>query len=326
MGHVDKPLTASSAHGFGVGGTWIPAQWMCVFSQASMDWNNLKFFLALAETGSLSLASQKLRVDHTTVARRIDMLERDLGVRLVERLSRSWRLTAEGERVCDRARTIEAGIADLARFAKGVGRLPDRVVRVSGPPTFLSAFLAPRLVPFQTKHPGLRIELVGEARQVSLSKAECDLAIRLARPREKGVVARRLAVVAYALYGSRDYLARCGEDGRDFLGYDDSLDHLPQQRWLKGLAGNRGLALRSNDLVNLLTATRAGLGLAVLPCIMTCGMPELVSVATPMPPLTRELLLLFHRDVGRAPAVRAVIDRITAITTSAKAAFLGGGR
>src|SRR5437868_12177236 len=139
-----------------------------------MDWDNLKFFLALAETGSLSRASEKLRVDHSTVARRIDMLERELGVRLVERLSRSWRLTAEGERVRDRAKEIETGIADIARFALGVDRSPHRVVRVSGPPTFLSGFLAPRLLPFQTRQPGLRIELVGEARQVNLSKGEAD--------------------------------------------------------------------------------------------------------------------------------------------------------
>src|SRR5467141_2210387 len=98
-----------------------------------MDWDNLKYFLALAETGSLSRASEKLRVDHSTVARRIDMLEHELGVRLVERLSLSWRLTAEGERVRDRARTIEIGIADIARLAKGVDRSPERVVRVSGP-------------------------------------------------------------------------------------------------------------------------------------------------------------------------------------------------
>jgi DNA-binding transcriptional LysR family regulator len=90
---------------------------MGVYSQASMDWDNLKFFLALAETGSLSRASEKLRVDHSTVARRIEMLEHDLGVRLVERLSRSYRLTAEGERVRDRARQIETNVADIARFA-----------------------------------------------------------------------------------------------------------------------------------------------------------------------------------------------------------------
>jgi DNA-binding transcriptional LysR family regulator len=127
---------------------------MSVYSQASMDWDNLKFFLALAETGSLSRASEKLRVDHSTVARRIEMLEHNLGVRLVERLSRSYRLTAEGERVRDRAKEIEAGITDIARFAQGVDRSPHRVVRVSGPPTFVSQFLAPRLLPLQGEQPG----------------------------------------------------------------------------------------------------------------------------------------------------------------------------
>ncbi len=126
---------------------------MSDYSQASMDWDNLKFFLALAETGSLSRASEKLRVDHSTVARRIEMLEQDLGVRLVERLSRSYRLTAEGERVRDRAKEIQAGIADIARFAQSVDRSPHRAVRVSGPPTFLSQFLAPRLLPLQAEQP-----------------------------------------------------------------------------------------------------------------------------------------------------------------------------
>lgn len=288
-----------------------------------MDWDNLKYFLALAETGSLSRASEKLRVDHSTVARRIDVLEHDLGVRLVERLSHSYRVTAEGERVRDLARNIETGIAEIARYAQSVDPSPERVVRVNGPPTLITRFLAPRLLPLQRLHPGLRIELVGDARQVSLSRGEADLALRLVRPREKGIVARRLAVVAYGLYGSRDYVARCGEDARDFLGYDDSLDHLPQQRWLKMLAKDRAFALRANDIATLMTAARAGLGLAVLPCIMARREPDLVSVPTRLPPLTRELWLLFHRDVGRSPAVRAVIDRITAIMADARAAFLG---
>src|SRR5258708_5468693 len=249
-----------------------------------MDWNNLKFLLALAETGSLSRASEKLRVDHSTVARRIDMLEHDLGVRLVERLSRSWRLTAEGERVRDRAKEIETGVAAITRFAQGVDRSPSRVVRVSGPPTLLSQFLAPRLLPFQKRHPGLRIELVGEARQISLSKGEADLALRMSRPQEKGLVARRLAVVAYGLYSSRERLARSGEADQEFLGYDDSLDHLPQQRWLKMLAGDRGLALRSNDLANLLTAAQAGLGRVCLPRITGRRKPRLVRPSTRMPP------------------------------------------
>src|SRR4029079_3275564 len=183
---------------------------MRISSQASMDWDNLKFFLALAETGSLSRASEKLRVEHSTVSRRIEMLEQDLGVRVVERLSRAYRLTPEGEQVRDRAREIGQRIDDLARFANTVDPLPNRVVRVNGPPLLISQFLAPRLLPLQGKHPGLRIELLGETRQVSLGQGGADLALRMSRPAEKGVTARKLAVVAYGLYASRDYLARRG--------------------------------------------------------------------------------------------------------------------
>jgi len=220
---------------------------------------------------------------------------------------------------------IEARIADIARFANTVDPLPNRVVRVNGPPLLISQFLAPRLLPLQGKHPGLRIELLGETRQVSLGQGGADLALRMSRPAEKGVTARKLAVVAYGLYASRDYLARCGGEGRDFLGFDDSLDQSPQQRWLKKLAGERGFTLRSNDITNLLTAARAGLGLVVLPCIVVRNDPNMVRVPTPLPPLTRELWLLFHRDVGRTPAVRAVIDHIIAIMTQAKAAFREDG-
>src|SRR4030095_14191220 len=108
-----------------------------------MDWDNLKFFLALAETGSLSRASEKLQVDHSTVARRINMLEQELGVRLVEPLTRPYRLTAEGQRVRDQAKEMEAGVVEITRFAQSVDRSPHRVVRINGPPTFITRVLPP---------------------------------------------------------------------------------------------------------------------------------------------------------------------------------------
>ncbi|SEP51357.1 DNA-binding transcriptional regulator, LysR family [Rhodospirillales bacterium URHD0017] len=290
-----------------------------------MDWNNLKFFLALAETGSLSGAAKQHRVDHSTVARRVEALEGELGVRLVERLARSYRITAEGERVREQARKVKAGIAEIVRLARDADISAERIVRVSGPPTLLSRFLAPRLLPLQKEHPGLRIDLLGDMRQVDLNQGEADLALRLMRPREKGIVARRVAVLGYGLYGSRERVARRAND-QDYLGFDESLDHVPQQRWFKTLAGDRGFALRSNDLLTLMTSARAGLGLAVLPCIMASHEPELVRVPTEPPPPSRELWLVFHRDVGRSPAVRVVIDRITEVTTAARKAFLGGQR
>ena len=91
---------------------------------------------------------------------------------------------------------------------------------MSGPPTLLSRFLAPRLLPLQKEHPGLRIDLVGEARMVNLSQGEADIALRLVRPREKGMVARRLAIVGHGLYGSRERVARRTND-QDYIGYDE---------------------------------------------------------------------------------------------------------
>lgn len=260
-----------------------------------------------------------------TTARRIEAPQStcELGVRLVERLSRAYRLTSEGERMHARIQEVAAAIDAIARQARSVDARTQRTVRVNGPPTIINRFLAPRLLRLQREQPGLRIELVGESRPASLSRGETDLALRLSRPHEKGIVARRLATIAYGLYGSRAYLDRCGDEPRDFLGFDDSLDHLPQQRWLRLVAKDRPLAVQANDVTVLLKATQAGLGVAVLPCIMVRADPNLVDVPTGLPPLHRELWLLFHRDIGRVPAVRVVIDRITVIATEARAAFLG---
>ena len=287
-----------------------------------MDWNNLKYFMALAETGSLSRAARLHRVNHSTISRRVERLECELGVHLIERLERSYRLTPAGERMREHLKKVAAGVDATTRSARGANPSLDRVVRVSGPPTLMSRFIAPRLLPLQVGHAGLHVELVGEDRQASLTHGEADLALRLARPVEKSLVAKKLAVLAYGLYGSREHVAHRGKDEHDFLGYDESLDHLPQQRWLKKLAGGRGFALRSNDLTNLMMAARAGLGLAVLPCSMARTEPDLVRMPTSLAPLTRELWLVSHRDVSRAPAVRAVINRITEITLAARNAFL----
>src|SRR5260370_4099061 len=138
-------------------GMRISAQWMGGNAQAGMDWDNLKFFLALAEPGSLSGAAKQHRVDHSTVARRVDALESELCVRLVERLTRSYRITAEGERVCEQARSVKSGIAEIVRLARDTDTSPERIVRLSGPPALLSRCLAARRLPLQQEHAGQRI-------------------------------------------------------------------------------------------------------------------------------------------------------------------------
>lgn len=288
-----------------------------------MDWGDLRFFFEFAQRGSLSAAAQTLGVDHSTVARRIEALEQHLGLRLVDRLPRSYHMTAAGERVLELALQVEAGILDIERFARGADQLPQGVVRVSGPPSITSHFFAPRMLALRKRYPDLQIELIGEPREVSLSRREADLALRLFRPREKDLIARQVATVGFGLYGSTDYLATRERDTWEYLGYDESLEHVPQQRWLKTLIADRPLALLTNDLTTLLTAVRAGGGLAALPHILAHDDQSLKLVATEIPPPTRDLWLLFHRDLGRSPRVRAVIDHIVEVTEAARVAFRG---
>ena len=290
-----------------------------------MDWSNLRYFLALARSGSLSAASKVLGTDHTTVARRIQALEKELGLKLVDRRSRAYSLTPSGQRICDLAARVETAIADVQRFAQSINRAPQGVVRISGPPGLINHWLAPRLSTLQIRFPDLRIALVGEAREVSLSRREADLALRLFRPREDALVARKLAKITYGLYGSKEYLNGRPPEKLDFLGHDEREDHLPQHKWLKAIAGDREFTLRANDLGALLGAVRAGLGLAVLPQTLARRDKALRQVPTSTPAPSRELWLVFHRDVQRIPAIRAVIDHLVAIIKNERAIAGGGG-
>jgi DNA-binding transcriptional LysR family regulator len=290
-----------------------------------MDWSNLRYFLALARSGSLSAASKVLGTDHTTVARRVQALEKELGLQLVDRRARAYSLTAPGRRIHDLLARVESAIADVERFAQSVKRAPQGVVRISGPPGLINHWLAPRLSALQTRFPDLKIALVGEAREAALSRREADLALRLFRPRGNALVARKLAKVTYGLYGSTEYLGGRLPQNLDFLGHDESEDHLPQHKWLKAIAGDREFTLRANDLGALLGAVRAGLGLAVLPQTLARHDKSLRQVPTSTAAPSRDLWLVFHRDVQRVPAIRAVIDHLVAIVKAERAKPGEGG-
>jgi DNA-binding transcriptional LysR family regulator len=272
----------------------------------------------------LSAAATRMGTDHSTVARRIESLERDLGVRLVDRLPHAYQLTTAGERVRDLGGAAETAIADIERYARAADRSPHGVVRISGPPHLISSLIAPSLTSLKRSNPELKIELAGESRPVSLSRREADIALRMFRPSQKGLVARRLAVFHFGLYGTREYVARTAASDRNYIGYDESLEHVPQQRWIAAVAGARPFALRTNDLAAMLAAARGGLGLAALSHAMARRYPALVQVKTSEPPPKRELWLLFHRDLGKSPAVRAVIDHIVKVTGAAFKSEPGG--
>lgn len=275
------------------------------------DWDDLRFFLALCEAGTLSGAARAAGVEHTTVARRIDALETALGSPLFDRFPKGWSLTATGTALLPHARKLEDDMHALLNAARGASDVV-RVVRVSAPPALSACLLAPRLRALLARLPGIELDLRGEARTADLMRRQADIALRFARPTSPGLVTKLLKHVDYALYANEEYAASRLPEQWEFLGYDELQQNAPQQEWLDKLRGQRRYSLRSNDLLTLLQATVAGCGVAVLPRYAAAGVPGL-AVLAPACPVRRKLWLVMHGDVRRSPPVRAVADELIAI-------------
>lgn len=278
-----------------------------------LDWDDLRVFLELARTGSLSAAARALGLSHATVGRRIQALEAALGLALVERRADGYALTADGDAVRTHAEAMdERALTILRQSAREAG--VSGTVRLTLTQGLADRFLVPRLAPLHARHPSLDLEIITDNRAVSLARREADLAIRLARPQRGELVARRLATIAYGLYAL--------PDAPDVLiGYDATLATLPEAQWLARHAGSRRIAFRSNSVQAQLAAAKAGFGAALLPCWLAALEPGLVRLSAAEPPLTREAWLVMHRDLKDTPRVRAVADHLATVFEGARAMF-----
>lgn len=271
-----------------------------------MNWDDYRIFLVLARTGSLSRAADLLKLDHTTVGRRVAALEVDLNVRLVHRLPRSVHLTAEGERLAELGGDVEEALARVARVASGAAADVRGLVRVSAPPSLTLAVLAPDVAAFRQRHPGIVVSLIGEKAFANLNRLDADIALRLSRPASPGLVVRKLGEARFSFYAAASYDRP--EADWDLIGYDDGEEPLPQQAWLEARLGGRAFVLRSNDAASQAAAAACGAGVALLPDYVARGHATLVRIPSRLETPTRELWLVVHEDLRRAPRVRAVLD------------------
>ena len=277
-----------------------------------LNWDDLKFFVELARRGSLSETARQLKTDHSTVARRIATLEEALGLKLFDRMPRGYVLTREGQQLANRATGVEEAIFGVTRLAAGERSDISGQVKISAPPALASLWLAPRLGKLREAHPALLLDLVGETGTANLSRREADIAMRLSRPAGDALVARKLGALEYGLYGSQNYIDTIGESDWAFLGYDDELSDVPQQRWLKTFAGSRHFAMVSNDLVSLVSATRAGMGMAVIPHVIATEVSGMTCVLD-APEASRDIWLTLHPDLRRSARIRVTLEYLTEI-------------
>jgi len=226
----------------------------------------------------------------------------------VDRRARSYALTEDGRRIAAAASTMEEAAFSVERAMQAAKPGISGEVSISAPPSLANALVAPRLITLRQQHPGILIKLIGEKRSASLSRREADIALRLLRPSEPGLIARRIGHFGFSLYGAPSYLKETPPHAFTFIAYDTSMEEAPQQQWLKTIAGRRDIVLRTSDLENQAAAARAGLGLAALPHFMGDGDPRLERYESGEKEVGRDVWLLVHRDLRRAPAVRAVME------------------
>ncbi len=295
------------------------------------DWNDVKALLAVARGGSTAAAARELGVNQTTVARRLEALERDLGARLVERHAAGADLTEVGRALVADAETMERAAESMRQTLRVHRRGVAGSLRVTMSEMTANAAFMPMLPEFRALHPDLLLEVVITDKALDLEAGEADVAIRgaFSLPDSK-LVARKIGETQWTLYCSRDYAQRRGlpaapADLKDhsIISADSDPFTFPGLGDLLVQAPEATVALKSSSTTNLFASIRAGLGIGPMPTVMAGLEADLIEVFPPRPQSTAYTWILTRPELKDAPRVRAFIDyfapRILARTREAEA-------
>lgn len=293
------------------------------------DWNLVRSFLAITRSGSMTAAAKRLKVDYSTLSRRIAALEASLGAQLFDRRTSGSSLTEAGERLLEMAEQMDQ-LATSVEQSIGTATLQATgAVRIGTPDGFGTRFLAPRLGILCDRHPDLTVELVAMPREYNLSRREADIAVTVTQPSEGRLHARKLTDYELGLYASRTYLAHhpaidsTGDvPSHRFISYIEDLIFSPGLEYTHFVSPDLRPAIKSSNLIAQLNSTIAGAGLCVLPCFIAKHEPELVRVLPGRFKLIRSFWLMLHSDLRNIARVRVTADFIAEQAAKAQAEFL----
>lgn len=280
-------------------------------SAPPFNWNDLRFFLAVARSRTISLAGRRTGTDHATVSRRISALEAALGLQLFERNPRGYNLTQHGEALLGMATAMEAEAVRIEETVAGQQQGLTGAVRISTPEGFGNFFLASRIGALAAAHPRLAVEMITIQQIVALSRREADVAVTMTLPPAGNFVHEHLTDYRLFVYGSRSYLAsarpiRSRDDLRDhpFIGYVDDLIFTRGLNYLSEIRPHLRARLQNSSLHAQLSATVAGYGLCVLPAYVACTAPDLVAVLPDDISLKRSYWMVADIDMAETAQVR----------------------
>ena len=282
-----------------------------------LDWNDLKYFIAVADGGSTLAAGRALRVSQTTVARRVAAIEDALGIHLFEKRQAGYALTPAGRDLLDRARQVQTAALGFAEAAAAQSREVNGTVKITTEEIYAITLLAPLLRELHEAFPEILIELDTSQTVRDLGAGEADISLRSTKSTDQpaGLVGRQLCIDDWALYCSQSYADRHGVPRsiaemkeHAFIGGGGGNLWIHYQAWLQALGLEQQVAMHHATSGGLLSGVRSGFGIAVLPCVVADADPDLVQCVPPRTDHGRILWLFTHDRVRHTPRVRAVID------------------
>jgi len=294
----------------------------------SLDWNDLKYLLALKRAGTLAAAARELGVDHSTVSRRLSALEEEIGNTLFRRTPDGLVFTEAGEAAAVTAEAMERTTSGLLSKLAGADDRDEGVVRLTIPEGFIPR-VAQELTRLHQAHPGLTVELLSNVAALDLLRGEADVALRLFRPTQQGLVVRLLGKVGWSLYASETYVARKGVlssvgdlRGHQLIAYDEGLKNSPGQRWFDEHAPEATVVMRGGSMRGVQLAIAQGLGIGAMPCFVAANDPGLRRV-TPETIASGEAHLVTTPDLQKVKRIRRVMDGLGAMYERDRALYEG---
>lgn len=284
--------------------------------QGPIDWEDLRYVLAVADARSLASAARALGVNHTTVLRRVNAFEQRLGLRLFDRLPTGYALTGGGEELLATARSMAATVTALERRLAGQDLRLEGTLRVTTTDTLMASVLPPLIARFRLAHPGILIEVATANALANLTRRDADVAIRPASDPPETLVGRRISGIAFALYAASAGAVPQGpiEDlaSQVWIAPDDSLASSTIARWMRATLPEATIALRADSLVVMRNAALAGLGVTALPCYLGDRTPGLARIHAPIAAMATDLWVLTHEDLRRTGRVSAFTEFMAA--------------
>lgn len=283
-------------------------------NEQRIKWNDLQIVLAIAQTGSLSSASRRLRISHATVFRRITEIERRLGVALFERHRNGYTPTLAGEDLSASAERVQSEINRTERRIVGQDLKLSGTIRITTTDTLFVGLLSPLLAKFRQSHPDIVLEVVISNQLQSLSRREADIAIRPTRKPPETLVGRQIMEITQAIYGQKSLWEKTSRPvavaslaAEGWVGPDVHLGDTSLEKWMQGKTS----AYRLDSMLGMQSAVRQGAGIAVLPCYIGNSDEALVRLSDPIAELTTSLWLLTHPDLRHVARIRALMEAIT---------------